>query len=84
MPSPSEASTSKSNSPVPSEKDPQGEAPSFESLGLIPPLLTALEQLSFKKPTDIQAQVLPHALGGRDIIGVAETVGLCCQPNAAQ
>src|ERR1700761_6179563 len=47
--------------------------PSFKSLGLIDPLLEALEQISYSTPTDIQVEVLPHALEGRDIIGVAET-----------
>lgn len=46
---------------------------SFEELGVIRPLLGALEQMDFKRPTEIQAEVLPHALEGRDIIGVAET-----------
>ncbi|KAI8998491.1 DEAD-domain-containing protein [Trametes punicea] len=64
MPSPEEASTS---TPPPAER------PSFKSLGLIDPLLEALEQMNFKTPTEIQAEVLPHALQGRDIIGVAST-----------
>lgn len=46
---------------------------SFRELGLIEPLLQALDKLNFTTPTDIQAQALPHALEGRDIIGVAET-----------
>lgn len=45
----------------------------FKSLGLIDPLLEALEKLEFKSPTDIQQEALPHALEGRDIIGVAST-----------
>ncbi|KAF8345360.1 P-loop containing nucleoside triphosphate hydrolase protein [Amanita rubescens] len=45
----------------------------FKSLGLINPLLEALEKLEFKSPTDIQQEALPHALEGRDIIGVAST-----------
>lgn len=60
MPSPEEASTSTSTL-------------SFKELGIIDPLLQALEQMNYKKPTDIQAEALPHALQGRDIIGVAET-----------
>ncbi|KAF7376095.1 ATP-dependent rRNA helicase [Mycena sanguinolenta] len=48
-------------------------APSFKSLGLIDPLLEALEQINFTTPTDIQVEALPHALEGRDIIGVAST-----------
>ncbi|KAH8117365.1 DEAD-domain-containing protein [Phellopilus nigrolimitatus] len=61
MPSPEEASTS------------TAAPPSFKELGVIDPLLEALRQMDYKKPTDIQAEVLPHALSGRDIIGVAET-----------
>ena len=61
MPPPEEASTSTS------------ESKSFAQLGVIKPLLEALEQMNFKKPTEIQSEVLPHALEGRDIIGVAET-----------
>jgi ATP-dependent RNA helicase DDX47/RRP3 len=45
----------------------------FKSLGLIVPLLEALEQVGFHTPTDIQREVLPHALNGRDVIGVAST-----------
>ncbi|KAI0319371.1 DEAD-domain-containing protein [Amylostereum chailletii] len=61
MPSSDEASTS-SVSP-----------PSFKSLNIIDPLLEAIEQLNYKVPTQIQAEVLPHALQGKDIIGVAST-----------
>jgi len=61
MPAPEEASTSTTI------------AQTFKSLGLIDPLLEALEQLHFTTPTEIQAEVLPHALAGRDIIGVAST-----------
>lgn len=45
----------------------------FGELGLIEPLLDALDKINFKTPTEIQSQVLPYALEGRDIIGVAET-----------
>jgi ATP-dependent RNA helicase DDX47/RRP3 len=61
MPSPEEASTS---TPPPE---------TFKELGLIDPLLEALDKINFTKPTEIQQQALPHALEGRDIIGVAET-----------
>lgn len=59
MPTPDEASTSTTKT--------------FRDLGLIEPLLQALDQISFKTPTEIQQQALPYALEGRDIIGVAET-----------
>ncbi|KAG7092369.1 ribosomal RNA processing protein [Marasmius oreades] len=60
MPSPEEASTS--SEPI-----------SFRSLCLIDPLLEALDQLKFTTPTQIQVDAIPHALQGRDIIGVAAT-----------
>ncbi|GBE82039.1 DEAD-domain-containing protein [Sparassis latifolia] len=65
MPSPEEANTSAARSPEP--------VPTFKSLGLIDPLLEALQQLNITIPTEIQAESLPHALQGRDIIGVAST-----------
>ncbi|KAK0210634.1 P-loop containing nucleoside triphosphate hydrolase protein [Desarmillaria ectypa] len=61
MPSPEEAETSASPNA------------SFKSLGLIDPLLQAVEQMKFTTPTAIQVQALPPALEGRDIIGVAAT-----------
>lgn len=65
MPAPEEASTSKS---------PDADVPTtFASLGLIEPLLSALEKMKYTEPTDIQSEALPHALQGRDIIGVAST-----------
>lgn len=62
MPSPDEASTSTPPPPT-----------TFKSLGLIDPLLEAIEQLKYTTPTDIQVSAIPHALEGRDIIGVAST-----------
>ena len=60
------------NMPPPEEAS-SSTIPSFKELGIIDPLLEALEQLKFTTPTEIQAEALPHALQGRDIIGVAET-----------
>lgn len=45
----------------------------FESLGLSAPILEVLDQLGFAHPTPIQAAVIPPALAGRDIIGLAQT-----------
>lgn len=45
----------------------------FEDLGLQPPLLSALDTLGFVHPTPIQAQVIPPALKGYDVIGLAQT-----------
>ena len=67
MPGPEDASSSKSISPPPES------SATFKSLGLIDPLLEALDRVGYKKPTDIQLEALPHALEGRDIIGIAST-----------
>jgi DEAD/DEAH box helicase len=46
---------------------------SFESLGLCDPLAKACNTVGWKTATRIQKEVLPYALKGRDIIGLAET-----------
>ena len=45
----------------------------FSSLQLSPAILKAIEGLGFKEPTPIQAQAIPVALTGRDLIGSAQT-----------
>ena len=45
----------------------------FEALGIPPSLLQKLTRLGFTIPTPIQEQSIPEALGGRDIIGIAQT-----------
>ncbi|KAF3784256.1 DEAD-box ATP-dependent RNA helicase 10 [Nymphaea thermarum] len=45
----------------------------FKGLGVCEELLAACENLGWKVPTKIQAHSIPHALEGRDIIGLAET-----------
>ena len=45
----------------------------FLSMGLPQPLLRSLEQMQFSIPTPIQAQAIPPALEGRDILGSAQT-----------
>ena len=46
---------------------------SFAQLGLSKPLLNALNHLGYAEPTAIQAQAIPAALAGKDIIGEAQT-----------
>lgn len=46
---------------------------SFADLGVIDSLCDACTSLDFKTPTAIQSEAIPIALGGRDIIGLAET-----------
>jgi ATP-dependent RNA helicase DeaD len=48
-------------------------AGSFADLGLTRPLLAALAQVGFQNPTDIQCELIPPALAGRDCLGQART-----------
>jgi ATP-dependent RNA helicase RhlE len=47
--------------------------PSFYGLGIAPNILAVLDKLSFKTPTPIQAQSIPPALEGKDLMGLAQT-----------
>jgi len=46
---------------------------SFESLGLIEPLLKALVAAGYERPTPIQSSSIPSLLEGRDLLGCAQT-----------
>ncbi|VDL73900.1 unnamed protein product [Nippostrongylus brasiliensis] len=48
-------------------------AKSFQELGVCESLCEACERLNWQAPTKIQIAALPHALSGRDVIGLAET-----------
>jgi ATP-dependent RNA helicase DeaD len=45
----------------------------FQSLGLPEAILHSLKHLNFEAPTPIQAQTIPLALTGKDILGSAQT-----------
>jgi ATP-dependent RNA helicase RhlE len=45
----------------------------FSSLGLIAPLLQALDALDYKTPTPVQKQAIPAVLAGRDLMAAAQT-----------
>jgi ATP-dependent RNA helicase RhlE len=45
----------------------------FESMDLFAPLQRALAEQKYEKPTPIQAQTIPSAIDGRDILGCAQT-----------
>ncbi|UVE18422.1 DEAD/DEAH box helicase [Pseudomonas sp. LS44] len=45
----------------------------FASLGLIEPLLRAIETLGYQTPSPIQAQAIPAVLAGRDLMAAAQT-----------
>ncbi len=45
----------------------------FQDLGLCPPILSALKDLGYQKPSPIQEKAIPPALTGRDVLGCAQT-----------
>src|SRR5690348_4078449 len=48
-------------------------SPTFDSLGLAPPVLQGVRDAGFKNCTPIQAETLPILLAGRDVAGQAQT-----------
>ena len=46
---------------------------SFDAFGLAEPITRALAQENYATPTPIQAQTIPAALRGRDVVGIAQT-----------
>src|SRR5438045_3865828 len=45
----------------------------FHEMNLSPSLLDALSRVGYRKPTPIQAALIPLVLAGRDVIGQAQT-----------
>jgi superfamily II DNA/RNA helicase len=45
----------------------------FSDLSLDPRVLQAVSDAGYETPTPIQAQAIPHALEGRDVLGIAQT-----------
>ncbi len=52
---------------------PPKEGASFHGLGIAPKVLELLQSLKFFEPTPIQAQAIPSAIEGKDVIGIAQT-----------
>ena len=46
---------------------------SFNDLGLDPKVLKAVAETGYETPTPIQAEAIPHAMQGRDVLGIAQT-----------
>src|SRR5438105_12628404 len=46
---------------------------SFQDFGLADPIARALKQENYLTPTPIQAQTIPLAMTGRDVVGIAQT-----------
>lgn len=53
--------------------DENQEKASFKDLGVCDQLLEACDNLGWKTPTKIQIEAIPHALEGKDLIGLAQT-----------
>ncbi len=45
----------------------------FDMLGLAPRLINILKEQGIVEPTPIQTQAIPHAMNGRDVMGLAQT-----------
>ncbi|WP_045389753.1 DEAD/DEAH box helicase [Falsirhodobacter sp. alg1] len=45
----------------------------FSDLALDPRVLKAVQEAGYESPTPIQAQAIPHALEGKDVLGIAQT-----------
>jgi ATP-dependent RNA helicase RhlE len=45
----------------------------FDMMDLPPKLVARLKEMGIKDPTPIQKQAIPHALNGRDVMGLAQT-----------
>ncbi|PRY79479.1 ATP-dependent RNA helicase RhlE [Yoonia maritima] len=45
----------------------------FDMLGLAPRLVNVLKEQGITDPTPIQTQAIPHAMNGRDVMGLAQT-----------
>jgi len=53
--------------------EPQKQEASFHTLGIDPKIVTIIDSLKLTTPTPIQHQAIPHAVLGKDVIGVAQT-----------
>jgi ATP-dependent RNA helicase RhlE len=45
----------------------------FNNLGLHPSLVQGIKELGFVRPTTIQAEAIPPAMQGKDVIATAQT-----------
>ena len=49
------------------------EIAAFADLSLTAPLMQAVKESGYERPTPIQARAIPHLLTGRDLLGLAQT-----------
>ena len=57
----------------PESKDSKPPGMTFQSFALAAPLLKNVAELGFTQPTDVQAQVIPAALAGGDLLVSSQT-----------
>jgi ATP-dependent RNA helicase RhlE len=73
-PRPDGAGSARQHEPIAVSLDaPEIDASAFFALGLSRPIVRALIDEGYTTPTAIQAEVIPHALAGRDVLGCAPT-----------
>jgi ATP-dependent RNA helicase DeaD len=59
--------------PAPETPSEAPETPGFEELGITGPVLAAVKALGYETPSAIQRETIPLLLGGRDVLGTAQT-----------
>ncbi|WP_441978233.1 DEAD/DEAH box helicase [Microbacterium sp. 2MCAF23] len=59
--------------PAPETPSEAPETPGFEELGVTGPVLAAVKALGYETPSAIQRETIPLLLGGRDVLGTAQT-----------
>jgi ATP-dependent RNA helicase RhlE len=72
-PQPSRSVATRSSQPPPPAPVTAPGIDRFEQLDLDPALLRALRELGYERPTPIQARAIPIVLGGKDLLGCAQT-----------
>lgn len=74
---PTAAESAPETSDVEVRKDPGKEAPAspgrFSDLELSTDVQRAIEEVGYDTPTDIQAEIIPHLLSGRDVLAQSQT-----------
>src|SRR5699024_3403127 len=55
------------------KKENLGTLTTFNELNISDPILKSLNTMGFEEATPIQAETIPHALEGKDVIGQAQT-----------
>ncbi|OWT71360.1 MULTISPECIES: DEAD/DEAH box helicase [unclassified Achromobacter] len=65
--------TETSSTAAPTPADIATPAPTFADFGLHPSLLQSIADTGYTTPTPIQAEAIPVVVGGRDVMGAAQT-----------